>query len=108
MCIMTDSIFLFYLLGILCFDANFVICFRGRMTVPLAWVRVITAMAMCIPGYCQYTPMDQIGAYGLASLIFIYNTWFVVSNDDDLCECGSVGRGLVNRHLQLMDELEKK
>ena len=106
MVIMTDSVFLFYLLGILCFDAIFVVCFRMKMTVPLAWVRICTAIAMFIPGYIA-TSIDQVAVYGLATLIFLYNSWFVFSTDDDLAESGPVGRWLVNTSLEKMKALEK-
>ena len=106
MVIMTDSVFLFYLLGILCFDAIFVICFRGKMTVPLALVRVCTTMAMFITGYITAS-IDQMAVYGLSTLIFLYNSWFVFSTDDDLAESGPVGRWLVNTSLEKMKALEK-
>lgn len=104
---MTDSVFLFYLLGILCFDAIFVVCFRMKMTVPLAWVRICTAIAMFIPGYIAAS-MDQMAVYGLATLIFLYNSWFLFADDDDLCECGDIGRRLLDRGIEQMSEMEKK
>jgi hypothetical protein len=94
-----------FLTSILCIDAVLVVACRLRMNISLAFVRSVEAMVL-ITTVLHTTSWMQIGWTIMASLVFLYNTWFVFADDDALSEGGAVGRWLIDHTIRKMEALE--
>ena len=106
MCIMTDSMLLCFLMGILCIDAVLVTAWRMKMNMNLTFVRILETVTLITVGL-HTTSGTQIAWYIMAAMMFLYNSWFAFASDADLCECGSVGRWLIDHSIRKLEELEK-
>ena len=103
---MTDSMLLGFLMGILCIDAILVVSCRMKMNMTLAFVRAVVMMGLLTIGISTVS-VEQVVWYVMAAAVFLYNTWFVFADDDDLTECGAVGRCLIDHTIRKMESLEK-
>ena len=106
MCIMTDSMLLGFLMGILCIDAVLVTACRMKMNMTLAFVRAVEMMGLLTIGISTVS-VEQVVWYVMAAAVFLYNTWFVFADDDALSEGGAVGRWLIDHTIRKMEALEK-
>lgn len=106
MCIMTDSMLLGFLMGILCIDAVLVSAYRMKMNMNLAFVRILETVTLITVGL-HTTSGTQIAWYIMAAVMFLYNSWFAFASGDDLAESGPVGRWLIDHSIRKLEELEK-
>lgn len=104
---MNDLTMLSIFLGILMFDAIFVVLTRGSMKSSYSLVQIVLAAILFVVSL--FTPMTTMQAfwYVLTTSIFLYNTWFRLATDDDLCESGAIGRWIIDRQLKVLSKMEK-
>lgn len=104
---MNDSVLLAFFLGILTFDAIFVVLTRGSAKMASTLFRTVMAASLFVVSL--FTPMTTMQAfwYAMTAVVFLYNTWFRYATDDDLCESGAIGRWILNRQLSVLTKLEK-